>query len=854
MPEEIDLLPESIIDSVVAAPSVSVIQTGEALKEIDVDISRDVERIAETVRSDRDDIQSAGVDWLSLVEQREDMLDREMFEIFHQEAEDLFVEIDECLSGLALNLGDKKLSNRLKRAVHTLKGSANTAGARKVGALFHYLEDLMESAPSINREMTQTLQAGVDAGFAAIKAVAEDKSVSAALRGLAKATKAKTGEAAETVGSSITETQSVESSVVATSTGTSVPATHDSGSSSTSGATTKSKRKGRGAGKDEDDDQLRVSAKLVDTMINAVGEINIARNRISSTVDETKGTLTELSNSMSQLSSLVRRVELEAEKQMLTGSGHSVRKSDFDHLQMDRFTLLQELTRRLAEVQNDIATHHQHANNLVREMEDTIASQYVAIGGLSANMDHIRQLRVSSIVPAMKRVVRQACRDTEKQGEIYFDADVSIDRGILNKINGSLEHILRNAVAHGIESSEERESAGKDPVGAIEFRAYQDGGEIVIQIRDDGAGINHSKVLSRAISRGIVPAGTVLPENKITELLFEPGFSTAESVTDIAGRGVGLDVVRSDISSMGGRIEITSQDGAGTTFTLRVPATLSVISGTGVSTNGHDYVIPVGFIDRLIRVDSDVVQSGYRDGKISVEGADGVCHDYEFWGLWQLAGAKEAVAPTGRSSVLLLRGERIALHVEGVTPAAEYVFRPMGPQISPDSGLIGSTITPAGNASLVLDPTRVSKALRSIGADGAVEERVAPAEPLVLIVDDSLTVRSATARLLKKHGYRFMMANDGQQALDKLREERPDVVLMDIEMPNMNGYEATQEIRNDGALKDLPVIMITSRVGDAFREKALEIGVNEYLGKPYKDDELISLIGRYAKRGSAAND
>lgn len=817
-------------------------QSGGAPTEVATagEVAENQEPILESVRHPADGV----VSWVNIVEQKEDEPDEEMFDFFKQEADGLFVEIDECLSGMAVDLSDKKLAARLKRVLHTLKGSANTVGARKIGALFHYLEELMEGSSSVTPDMAKTIQAGVDAGFHALEALAKGKSVDDALRKLASRAGIAGGSGGGSTAEEIPYSAVPDTITVLPESTRGVHGDQEGGTQSATVA-----KKARLARKGEDEDQLRVGARTVDVMINDVGEVSISRNRVGTSVEETKAIFWELSQSMVVLSKVVRQIELESEKQMITGGSQASQSGAYDHLGMDRFTRLQELTRQLVVVQNEIATHHQHANNLLREIEDSVASQNVAIQGLSSRLSLVRQVRVSSVMPALKRVVRQACRDTGKNGEIYFDADVSIDRAILNKITGPIEHILRNAVAHGIEAPEERDRAHKDSAGSIDFKASQDGSEVVIEIRDDGAGVNHARVLRRAIERGIVAEGEQLSKERIVELLFEPGFSTAESVTDIAGRGVGLDVVRSDISSLGGRVTITSEEGRGTSFTLRVPVALSVIPATSVSTNGHDYVIPVGFIDRMVRLAPAVVDAGYRDRKVVIQDENGSTQEYEFWGLWQLVGDTGGRPRGEKNSVLLLRGERIALHVGEVKPSSEYVFRPMGPQIATDSGIIGSTITSSGNASLVLDPSRLAKALRLANLLDPTKALDAAREPLILIVDDSLTVRSATARLVKKCGYRYAMASDGRQALERLREERADIVLMDVEMPVMNGFEATQEIRSDVHLKDTPIVMITSRAGEAkFREKAFEVGVNEYLGKPYKDDDLIRFIEQYVRQ------
>ena len=814
---------------------------------------------------------SSGLDWMKIISTREDDVDSEMFEIFFEEANERFEEVDNTLNVLQNDITDKRQANILKRALHTLKGSANTAGCRKVGVIFHCLEDLMESVRFLSVENVAYLQSGVDAAFAGLKAMRSGKSIESAIQKISSRVIADNvfNESATIPSSSFSshlvinnsrnefvntsdEHENTTASVVTDTSSCEVGVTATTGST----VLTRLQRRGQLEPKkpqklSEDEGSLRVSAFVLDKMVKSMGEINISRSRMGMNVDIAKLALRGLSISLEQMYGYLRQVEMEAERQMSAGEQTSKRDQKFDALQMDTFTQLQELTRRVSEAQNDVLTHHTTAVAASRDMEEALATQNILASELSNDIDQIRQVRVSSIVPSLKRVVRSACRDTGKRGEIFFDADVEIDRGILSKIMSSLEHILRNAVAHGIENPERRVAAGKDTVGVIEFRAFQDGGEVVIEIRDDGHGMDVKHIHEIAIKKGVVKADVQMSDAQIRDLIFEPGFSTVDQVSDISGRGVGLDVVRSDISSMGGRIELVSSLGAGTIISLRVPATMTVIAGTAVTTNGHMYVVPVAFVDRLVRINAKELASAYQSKTLFVvDEYTGVTSEYEFWGLWQIAGAKSwDSTPLSRNSILLMRNDKVAVHIDDIRPAAEFVFRPLGPQIASNSGLIGSTISAAGNASLVLDPSRVSRALRSLMKVGLVEDLGSISSkkkaPLIMVVDDSMTVRKVTARLLKKEGFRVVEAENGLKALEVLLQEMPDVILMDIEMPVMNGFDASQAIRATTSTAHIPIIMITSRVGDSHRQRAMEIGIRDYLGKPYNEAELMEIIRKY---------
>lgn len=815
--------------------------------------------------------------WLKLIHGKTDDLDEEMMEIFHEEADGSLTEIDKSLVALGQDISDKKAYQNLKRAMHTLKGSSNTSGARKIGALFHYLEDIMSESSTVTQELVDRVQSGVDAAFAGIEALRHGKSIESAIikassRGVVQNVRHDEADrdGKHTSPETVSQSSSMQSTVIETAadsvtakspeqSGSQPVLTSSTSSSSNANVNRKLARSERKVVRHEEDDGsvLRVPSRTVEHMVKTIGEVGITRSRLQADVDLSKISMSGLNVSLDRMTILLRQVQLEAEKQMFSGGAAGAIESEFDALQMDRFTKLQELSRRVAEAMNDVLTQQNATLSAVRDMEEVLATQHILLSDLSGEINQIRQVRVSSIVPNLKRTVRTACRETGKQGEIYFDADVEIDRGILDKIQGPIEHILRNAIAHGIESTNDRHAAGKQEVGTIEFRAYQDGGEVVIEIKDDGAGINAHKVLQRAVERNLVKPGMRLNEEKVFELLFEPGFSTADTVSELAGRGVGLDVVRSQISGMGGRVEISSTMGHGTTFMLRMPATLTVIAGTAVTANNHMYVVPVSFIDRLVRISSKDLDDAYKSQRLIVKDSSGETIEYEFVGLWQLMNMPAMEArPATRNSVILMRGSRIAVHVDDIRPASEYVFRPMGPQLTASSGLIGSTINESGNASLVVDPARVNRNLKLANAAKGIDMRLGKKTiktPLVLIVDDSLTVRKVTARLLKNEGLRHMEAENGMHALERMQEERPDVILMDIEMPVMNGYDATQAIRATAGIKDIPIIMITSRVGEMHRQRAFELGVNEYLGKPYNDVDLMGLIKKYASVESESN-
>lgn len=780
--------------------------------------------------------------WIEIVHTKVDDIDKEAFNFFREEADELFPEIDRHIDALKENTNDREITNALKRAVHTLKGGANTAGARKIGGIFHFLEDLMGATALIDPATLTIVQSGVDASHAAMSAMIEGTSIEAAIMGGARDNK------------SLPEL-STDPMVVPSS----IDFLPLHGTAVVPSSLTRHFKKAeapavvRRSNEDEKDEAsaLKMTAKQLQRLVNVAGEVNIARGRSTEQSMRLRNRVTGMERSMQALAGYLRLIELEAEKQMEAGARkQGGASSKFDALEFDRFTRLQELTRRVAEAHNDITNQNNDMLLSINNIDDAMAEQGVLISELAGHLDRVRQVRISTVVTRLKRTVRSACRDAGKNADIVIDADVQIDRGILNKIMGSIEHILRNAIAHGIEMPEVRAKSGKDAGGMIELRVYHDGGETVIEIRDDGAGINTERVLKKAIEKGLTTADAKLTEDQIREFLFHPGFSTAEQVTELAGRGVGMDVVRSDISAMGGRISMWSQVGVGTQFTIRVPSTLTIIQGAATFINNVMYVMPAAFVSRIIRVDAKTLEESYQSGRlVYTDEETGEKTDCLFYGLWQMVGmSRHEGKVTQRNTVALMREHNVAVHVDDIMPSAEYVFKTMGPQVQAQSGLMGATVNGDGDAAMVIDPSRIARNM-TLAKIAPVKEQ-ARLDPLVMIVDDSITVRKMTSRLLSREGFRLMEAENGMIALEKLQSERPDVILLDIEMPVMDGFSCAQAIRNTNAIKDIPIIMITSRTAEKHRNHAMSLGVNEYLGKPYKDTELLEKIRHYVAQQS----
>ncbi len=617
---------------------------------------------------------------------------------------------------------------------------------------------------------------------------------------------------------------------------------------------------------------VRVRPQLLDQLVNHAGEVSITRTRLHAQVGNIRGSLHDLTDNLERLRQHLRDIELQAETQLSTRmEAARAASQDFDPLEFDRYTRFQELTRMMAESVNDVATVQRTLQRSLETAEDQLAAQARLTRDLQDDLLRTRMVEFDSMSDRLYRVVRQAAKETGKQVRLdIVGGATEIDRGVLDRMTGSFEHMLRNCVSHGIEPPEQRQAAGKDAVGQITVLLRQEGNEVSIEVRDDGAGLDLARIRERAADMGLLAQGAQPADSELAQFIFTSGFSTAETVTELAGRGIGMDVVRADVNAMGGRIETATQSGQGTSFTLILPLTTAVTKVVMLRCGSLTVAVPTHLIEMVRRAKPLEVETAYRQGHYGFA-------DLQLPFYW--LGALLQHSPRGLEGqrsipVVIVRSaqQRVALHVDEVLGNQEVVVKNLGPQLARMPGLAGMTLLASGAVSLIYNPValatvygdRAVQAMRdsliTVGAEaswlapdasagakpGAVVDPEEQARPLVLVVDDSLTVRRVTQRLLSREGYRVKLAKDGMEALEALAQERPVVVLSDIEMPRMDGFDLVRNMRADEKLTGLPVIMITSRIAQKHRDYAQELGVDHYLGKPYGEEELLSLVARYA--------
>ncbi len=733
-----------------------------------------------------------------------DELDAQLLPVFLDEGAELLGELHAALRQWRAD-GAADAAQSMARLLHTLKGSARMAGAMTLGQHVHHLESQLVAALEGGQEpaggLIDELTAGLDQAEQLIDAIA--------------------GGAP----------------------GQPMPAPDDAAP-----ATAAEQEGASGAA------TLRVRADAVDRFVNQAGEIGITRTRVAGELRTLRRSLLDLTENVIRLRNQLREVEIQADVQMQSRIARSdAHDGEFDPLEMDRYTRLQELTRMMAESVGDVTTVQQSLLRNLDGAELALNSQARLSRDLQQALMQVRMVPFDSLADRLYRVVRQSAKELGKRAALDLRGGrIEIDRSVLEHLVAPLEHLLRNAIAHGIEHPDARRAAGKGEIGQITLSVNQEGNEIAIALADDGGGLDYGRIAERARASGLLGADEVADEWRLTNLIFIPGFSTADSVSPLAGRGVGMDVVKSETAAAGGRIDVHAEVGRGTEFRIHLPLTLAVTQALLIRAGNRTYAIPSSMIAQVLELKAEPLDALRREGGTEWQG-----RHFAYRYLPQLLGDRFTQPPEQRFNwVLLLRvgAQTLALHVDALRGNQEIVVKNAGPQLARIVGISGATVLGDGEIVLILNPVALASRRLAEGtataanAGGEAPEPLEPFEaapvrvPTVMIVDDSLTVRKITGRLLEREGYRVVAAKDGVDALERLLEAVPDVILSDIEMPRMDGFDLLRNIRADERTRDVPVIMITSRLADKHREYAGRIGASHYLGKPYDEDELLGLL------------
>ena len=734
-----------------------------------------------------------------------DEIDPQLAALFLEEAEDYLRQLDEGLRAWRAAPGDTDIGHRMTRLLHTFKGSARMCGAMGLGELAHGMEARIEQA---------LVGAGADA------AVLDSLDVALGRAGQLVA------ELQPQAGAPTTAQLEVPAAPAAVSpTVTDGPAV-----------------------------MLRLRADLVDQLVGEAGEMAIARSRIEGSMKTVKGALLDLTDNIARLRGQLREFEIIAETGMQSRLGGGATEG-FDPLELDRFTRLQELARMMTESVSDVAMVQSALLRQTDAAGEALAAQSRQNRSLSHTLLRARMVPFNTVAERLHRVVRQTAKELGKQANLDLaGGDTPVDRNVLERMLGPLEHLLRNAVAHGIETPELRRVTGKPDLGQIALCIEAGENDIALTLTDDGQGLDLAAIRQRAIERNVLRAEAAVDEETLTDLIFRPGFSTAATVNEIAGRGVGLDVVRSEVDHLGGHITLSGQPGAGTRFAIMLPLTLAVIPVMRVRAAGRHWAIPATLVEEAQELGATELASRRAAGGVTRNG-----QHYPWHTLTALYRLPADGAERGWQLLLKSGGTQIALEVAELMQNQEVVVKPLGDMLARVPGLTGATVLADGAVALIVNPVTLAERMRHV-APPTPESVASPSTfghaqqaPTVMVVDDSLTVRKITSRLLERAGYRVMLAKDGVDALEQLRVARPAahpaVLLADIEMPRMDGFALVRALRDDALLAALPVIMISSRSAERHRQIAAELGVRHYLGKPYDEIALLDLIAALITAG-----
>ncbi|MCP3675097.1 MAG: hybrid sensor histidine kinase/response regulator, partial [Gammaproteobacteria bacterium] len=790
----------------------------------------------------------------------------EILGIFMEEAHEIIISLDETIAQWKADTGNKEYVALMQRNLHTLKGGARLSELNLLGDLSHHLETIYEGVVEGRRAVDATLlQLSLDARdviYVLINEIDEHRRMTPPQEFIALLEKEtnkiivinypevevdsteKTEEAIAVVGKTSKEEMITEHDLDLPPLDQAiqfVPVVSQQPVPVVKKKAAKAKNTG---------EQVKVGAETLEDLVNLAGESSILRSRMEQQVNTLRYNLDEMNSTIDRLRSQLRAMEIETDAQIQyrqEAVEHNAK--EFDPLEMDRYSRQQELSRGLSESSNDLLNLKDNFDHLTVETEALLLQQGRINTELQERLIDTRMIPFDSLVPRLQRMGRQIGKELDKAVEISIHADGEMDRTVLEKMISPIEHMLRNAIDHGIESPDVRAKQNKEKKGRIKIRLTREGAQVVISISDDGAGIDLEAVREKALEREIISSAKELSDKELIKLIFSAGFSTAEKVTQISGRGVGMDVVFNQIKKLGGYVDVESAVGEGSQFIVRLPFTVSVNNALMVTVKDELYALPFTNIEGIVTVSPYELEELYKLDEPVYEYA-GV--SYELYYLGTLLEHEKNANFEGvikSVPVILLHGvdRPIAVQLDGLIGSREVVVKSIGAQLSSIGGLSGATILGDGSVVLILDIHSLWRRLLASDGEKLVEtETLYEGDyiPTVMVVDDSITVRKVTSRLLERNHFNVITAKDGVDAVSQLHEVHPDIILLDIEMPKMDGFELASIVRSEPDLKDIPIIMITTRTGVKHKERAMNIGINDYMGKPYGEAKLLSSISK----------
>lgn len=761
----------------------------------------------------------------------EDEIDDEILEISKEEADNMLEKIDSLMESVSpqFNLSQ---NNELKRYLHTLKGSVRMAGANKIGAVAHRLETILDY--SENRKISL-----LDMQDLLIEEIDKIRFLMSDVRQELKKTQLDWLDRKDLENITITDT--VESPTVIEDVLTT--------------SLIQEPINNVVAIKKEEKQYIKINSQLIDSLINEAGEIRLTRTTLEGVADNERKSLNELKSSSNKLLRMLKEVENQAESQIQAGKDKFTGESDvFDPLEFDRYTRLQELTRFMNEIIVDIQDTVVELDGYNKIQHTTISNQTVLTNNVLDSLMKVRLVPFNTMSNRLYKVTRETAKELGKKVilELYGE-NTEFDRVVLDKIISPIDHILRNSISHGIEIPEKRISSNKESAGVIKITTELEGNFIIVSIQDDGAGIDTDKIKKLGIQRGLLSSNKQYSKEEIIDLIFHNGFSTAEKVSKVAGRGVGMDIVRSEISSLNGTITIKTETGKGTKFIIVLPVALATNNAMLSENMGKLVAIPAILVNEVISLKKPVLETAYNNGFI-------VSRDkqYKIVYMGHLVGElpfNQRPEIRNYNSIVLVNylNEDLAVHVDKLNTTNEILIKQIGTHLSKVKGLLGVTLIGDGRQGIVVNPIVLEnhyesnlKHKHTYDSNKIVEDQSLNTIS-VMVVDDSITVRRVTSKILERNSFNVILAKDGEDALEQLQVLVPDIILSDIEMPNMDGFELLKNLKNSDKYKNIPIIMITSRTADKHKNYAYELGADGFLGKPYQEEELLQAMSKLLK-------
>ena len=772
----------------------------------------------------------------------------ELAEVFGEEAREHLDTIARLTSHLSNQAGDRNAVQELRRAVHTLKGAAGVVGYKGASKLAHRMEDLLDRlydvAAAVSAREARALASSSDALHDLIMGTADAGALRASVVRLF-------GEfdalMATELAPPVAVTPPVERAVVERAGEGPAEAGHDVQRESERPAPVERRR--AVADRRRDTQLLRVPLRRLNDLVRVVSELVINR----STFEQHHGSLIEqvdeLKLSTARLRRVTHRLEADYEVRAL-GAARTSGGDGFDELEFDRYTEFHLLTRELAETASDIATIGARVAGTIGDFD----SDLTRLGRLTREIQdktmEFRMVPFGTLTSQLERAVRTTGDTCGKLVDFAMDGEhVALDKSLLEQMADPFLHLLRNAVDHGIERPERRVAAGKSERGLITVRAFHEGTDAIVEVQDDGGGLDVDRIRRTAIARGLVgdEAANAMAPDAVYGFIFEPGFSTASQVSEISGRGVGMDVVKSKVARVGGRVSITSQPGAGTTVSVRVPATISIARVLLVRVSGETFGLPLGAVEQIVRPKPNAIRSIGGDRIFTLEG-----RAYPLRALAELLGLPQSDTLPSTQPLLIANcaGRRIALAVDEIVNSRDAVVKTLGSHLRRVPSVWGATLLGDGTVVLILSAADLAGAAEAPVVVRPSARRVLPAGDAapytILIVDDSLSMRHVLSLAVKKAGWTAVPARDGLEALEVVDRgaPAPDLVLLDVEMPRMDGFEFLSAVRAQRGDSNLPIVMLTSRGGEKHRDKARALGATDYMVKPFQEEALLQNIRR----------